>query len=149
MKELLTNVVLDAVAMLLVRRNKVMAMAGISSTNNDIVTVESMDQPTDSTIDDDLQDQKGISWLIPNVVALPNPDKQTVIFQTTLIISVCSSGTVQHLTCPCQHSSWQLFVAMHYLAKSKDLCLWPYYSSYTSVLHLRWPHPGTGTNRVR
>jgi len=105
MKELLTNVVLDAVAMLLVRRNKVMAMAGISSTNNDIVTVESMDQPTDSTIDDDLQDQKGISWLIPNVVALPNPDKQTVIFQTTLIISVCSSGTVQHLTCPCQHSS--------------------------------------------
>jgi hypothetical protein len=45
MKELSTNVVLDAVAMLLVRRNEVVTMAGISSTNNDIVAVESMDQP--------------------------------------------------------------------------------------------------------
>jgi hypothetical protein len=75
MKEPSTNVVLDAVAMLLVRRNEVVAVAAISSTKNDIVAVESTDQPTDSATDDDLQDRKGISQLIPNVVALPNPDK--------------------------------------------------------------------------
>jgi hypothetical protein len=74
MNEPTTNVILDAVTMLLVRSNEVVAVAAISEQTNPVV-VEAVDVIRDGCDDDDLQDRRGINQFIRRVIAVPNPDK--------------------------------------------------------------------------
>ena len=68
------NVVLDAIAMILVRTNEILAVASVSEQGNHIVAVETVDASNELN-DDGLDDWRGISHFIPHVVAIPNPCK--------------------------------------------------------------------------
>jgi hypothetical protein len=112
MSEPRTDIILDAVGMILIRSNEVIAVAAVSdSQTKNAIAVESS-----SNAIDDNNDLQGINKFVAHVLVLPNPDKEDRYIpqnSSTHCTLVDDSARASHLS---RISSWPYILDLWYVS---------------------------------